>query len=428
MSSPDQSPGLYPIEAAQRQRAAMLRAFRLVFVAIFVSVAFLSIVPLTPISDQRAAIERQNAWPLVLTVSLFLAAVVMLIDIFTPNKKISTLLSIFLGLLAGMLGAVAMGYLIDQLVFLYDIQAPWLIQTVKLLIAICLIYLGVVTVLQTQDDFRLVIPYVEFAKQVRGPKPLVLDTSVLIDARIVDLGGTGLLQAPVVIPHFVVSELQLLADSSDRLRRTKGRRGLDVVTKLQRTPLDLTIDETPIAGKSVDQMLIELARRIPGTIITTDTGLARVARIQGVTTLNLNDVANALKPALIPGEALTVHLVKPGEQPGQGIGYLDDGTMIVVEGAADLIGDDVQVEVTSSLQTSAGRLIFARPAHHDAAPAPAPAAEPHAPSSEPAPPPAHAPAADPAPEPTNGPTFPPRPGPFPPKAPSRSNPGRNPRR
>ena len=127
-----------------------------------------------------------------------------------------------------------------------------------------LCYLGITTVLQTQDDFRLVIPYVEFAKQIRGPRPLLLDTSALIDARIADLADTGIIQSPVVIPHFVVAELQLLADSSDKLKRARGRRGLDVIARLQRAAaLDVSIDETAVPGKAVDQMLVELARRMP---------------------------------------------------------------------------------------------------------------------------------------------------------------------
>jgi uncharacterized protein YacL len=221
-------------------------------------------------------------------------------------------------------------------------------------------YLGVVTILQTQDDFRLVIPYVEFSKQIRGPKPLLLDTSSLIDARIADVAATGIIQSPIVIPRFVIAELQLLADSSDRLRRARGRRGLEVTTRLQRSAIDLTIDETPVPGKAVDQMLVELARQMPATIITADLGLARVAQIQGVSVLNLNDVANALKPSLLPGENLVIRIIKAGEQPNQGVGYLDDGTMVVAENAAQRIGEDASLLVTSTLQTSAGRLIFAK--------------------------------------------------------------------
>jgi uncharacterized protein YacL len=232
--------------------------------------------------------------------------------------------------------------------------------TFKVMLGITLCYLGITTVLQTQDDFRLVIPYIEFSKIMRGQRPLILDTSALIDARIADVGATGIIQTPLVVPRFVIAELQMLADSHDKLKRARGRRGLDVVRRLQRSTLDVSIDDTIVPGKAVDQMLIELARRIPGTIVTSDLGLARVAEIQSIPTLNLNDVANALKPALVPGETLSLRLIKPGEQHGQAVGYLDDGTMVVADSALHRIGELATVMVTSTLQTSAGRLIFAR--------------------------------------------------------------------
>jgi uncharacterized protein YacL len=350
-----------PGDAAERQRTLLVRIVRMAFFILIITIAILH-------APQATASDSANiSWWVPVLIAVALVAVALAVDLATPNKKISAISGVFFGIFAGMLATIALTSIIDLLLqnwvepkFLKDI-GPFL-QTVRLLLGITLCYLGITTVIQTQDDFRLVIPYVEFAKQIRGPKPLLLDTSVLIDARIVDLGATGLLQAPLVIPHFVVAELQLLADSADRMKRAKGRRGLDVIGRLQRAPaLDVTIDESPVAGKNVDQMLVELGRRMPATIVTTDVALARIAQIQGVTVLNLNDVANALKPALIPGETLTVRPIKVGEQPGQGVGYLDDGTMIVIEQAADRIGQDVFVEVTSSMQTSAGRLIFARP-------------------------------------------------------------------
>jgi uncharacterized protein YacL len=208
---------------------------------------------------------------------------------------------------------------------------------------------------------------VEFAKQIRGPRPLLLDSSALIDARIVDLATTGMVQTPMVAPRFVLLELQALADSSDKLNRTKGRRGLDAVAKLQRTPgVDITVDETPMPGKSVDQMLVELARIMPAVVVTTDANLNRVAGIQNVPVLNLNDVANALKPSLIPGSEMTIAVIRAGEQAGQGIGYLDDGTMVVIEDGEGAVGGETRVEVTSAMQTSAGRLIFARNLEGDA--------------------------------------------------------------
>jgi rRNA-processing protein FCF1 len=216
-------------------------------------------------------------------------------------------------------------------------------------------------VLQTQDDFRLVIPYVEFSKQIRGVRPVLVDTSALVDGRIADIAATNFVQSPLVIPRFVVQELQTLADSGDAMKRSKGRRGLDVITKLQRQgTVDVSIDDTYVSGKAVDQMLVELARVTGAMVLTGDVGLARVASINSVMVLNLNDLANATRMSLVPGETITLRLMKPGEQRGQGVGYLPDGTMVVAEDGGGHIGETVQMTVTSSLQTSAGRLIFAR--------------------------------------------------------------------
>ncbi len=375
--------------------------------------------------------------------ALVLAGLALVIDVKTPNKKISVISGVFLGVLAAMLGTLAITYVMDLLLEIW-IPDPKALEAlanpilmIKLMIAITLCYLCITTVLQTQDDFRLVIPYVEFAKQIRGPRPLVLDSSALIDARITDLCQTGMVQTPVMVPRFVVGELQTLADSSERLKRAKGRRGLDVIVRLQRLPgLDLTIDETLVPGKAVDQMLIELARRLPATIVTTDSGLNRVASIQGVQVLNLNDVANALKPALIPGEQLSIRLIKRGEQQGQGVGYLEDGTMVVAEDGGPRIGEQVTLTVTSTLQTSAGRLIFGRmvdgvldtpragvPRPESVTPAVSPAAEVPDPSEE-----SRAAEIDEAPPPSPASSPEERRTPFPPHPPRRPNPARNPRR
>lgn len=349
---------LHPFEATRRQRHVILSVIRVTFAVLILTTAVLRAAQ----STAGLAID----WRIPIGVAIVLFGVALTIDLITPNKKISTISSVFLGLIGGMLATLAFGVVIDLLMqtsieeqeTLKQLQ-PF-ISVVKIMLGLTLCYLGVTTVIQTQDDFRLVIPYVEFSKQLRGQRPLVLDTSSLIDARIVDLAATGLIQSPIVVPRFVVMELQALADSQDKLKRARGRRGLDVTARLQRSGLDITLDESSMTMKTVDQMLIDLARRIPATIVTSDVGLARVAQIQNVPVLNLNDIANALKPSLIPGEQLLLRLVKAGEQPAQGVGYLPDGTMVVVERAGHRIGDEASVQVTSSLQTSAGRLIFAK--------------------------------------------------------------------
>lgn len=350
-----------PYEIEQRRRSLLLRGIRVAFLVLFLAVTFLSILDVNP-GSAGADIQRAIWWPFTLGVAVAMASMVLAVDYFTQRKRVSTLFSIFVGMLAALLATVAIGFIIDVIVKSYDIQAAdTLVATIKVLLGISLSYLGVTTVLQTQDDFRLVIPYVEFSKQMRGVRPLVLDTSALIDGRIADIASTNFLLAPIVIPQFVLTELQTLADSADSMKRTKGRRGLDIVARLQRAPrIDLSIDESIVPGKAVDQMLIEFARQHSATIVTTDTGLARVANIQGLTILNLNDLANAMKPALVPGERLTLKLIRAGGQAGQAVGFLPDGTMVVAENGFAAIGQTVDLTVTSSMQTSAGRLIFGR--------------------------------------------------------------------
>lgn len=346
------------IEQTETTRLSLLRISRLAFFALFVVVTTLSVLYFRP--DQAVPKEWPRVAIVILVIASLIAAIVGSVDLLTRKKKIGAVMAVFFGLAAAMLATVALGSVVDLLATLYEIDAR-ITSASKVLLGIALAYLAVTTILQTQDDFRLVIPYVEFAKQIRGAKPLILDSSALIDARFVDMAATGLIQSPVVIPRFVLLELQKLADSSDRLTRTKGRRGLDMVTRLQRLGTILvTIDELPVPGKAVDQMLIEFAKLSPGLIVTTDLGLARVAEIHTIGVINIHELANALKPALVPGETLSVVLVREGEQPGQGVGYLDDGTMVVADSASEFIGNRVELQVTSNLQTAAGRLIFAK--------------------------------------------------------------------
>ena len=366
---------LNPFERVRRQRAIILRAVRVVFFVLVLTVTLLITVQASTYEPKRIV-----HWWVPLVVSCGVFAVALTADLLTPNKKISTITGVLVGIMAGLLATLALGFVIDLVVESWvpdvkalDVLKPF-ISSIKVLIGITLSYLGISTVLQTQDDFRLVIPYVEFAKQLRGPRPMLLDSSALIDGRLADMAATGFMQAPLVIPRFVVGELQTLADSADPLKRAKGRRGLDVVTRLQRSPrLDVSLDESNVpggaAGKGVDQMLVELARSTSGVVVTTDHALGRVASIHSVPVLNLHDLANAMKSSLVPGESVAVRLIRVGEQQGQGVGYLPDGTMIVAEDGAAAVGQTVMLVVLSSLQTAAGRMIFARLAE-GAAPAP----------------------------------------------------------
>jgi uncharacterized protein YacL len=369
------NPNLHPAEAAQRQTSLLLRAVRAAFFILIVT--FTTLAFLQHQEDPfRSGLAQQ--WWLPIAVAAVLFVLALSIDMLTPNKKISTIVGVLVGVLAGLIATLALGFIIDLVVESWAVEPKAVdslkpaVNSIKVIIGITLSYLGVSTVLQTQDDFRLLIPYVEFAKQLRGTRPMLLDTSALIDGRIADVAATGFLQAPLVVPRFVIGELQALSDSAEAMKRSKGRRGLDIISKLQKQPrLDVSIDESVVPGKAVDQMLVELAKEMPAVIVTADVALARIAVIQSVQVLNLNDLANAVKMALVPGEPVTVKLMRQGEQAGQAVGYLPDGTMIVAEDGASQIGQTVTMVVTSSLQTSAGRLIFAR-IGAEAAEAPAP--------------------------------------------------------
>jgi uncharacterized protein YacL len=203
---------------------------------------------------------------------------------------------------------------------------------------------------------------IEAGAQPGGPHVLV-DTSAIIDGRIADIAESGFLYGTLVIPRFVLDEVQRLADSSDTLRRTRGRRGLEILGRLRKegsTPV-IVIDEDVPAVSEVDSKLVELAKRGGRAVLTNDLNLNRIAELQGVRVLNINALANAMKPALIPGEELKIRVIQPGKDAGQGVGYLDDGTMVVVEGGARSIDNEVSVTVTRVLQTVAGRMIFAQP-------------------------------------------------------------------
>ncbi|MEX0824696.1 MAG: PIN domain-containing protein [Pirellulaceae bacterium] len=296
-------------------------------------------------------------WMVFLTV-IGLACAVLVADIFIPRKDISTITSVYFGPLIGLL----MTYIlwIAAAPLLEGANARW----IQLVAGMLLVYICTSVLLQTKDDFRFIIPYVEFVREVKGFKPLILDTSVAIDGRIEDMVNTGIFDNQMIIPRFALSELQAIADSSDKLRRARGRRGLDVLNRLRANDkVDLQIfdrDLPELAGQAVDLKLVLLAKHLEGKVVTGDYNLNKVAKLHRVPVINLNEIANALKPHYLPGETFHVQVVKQGEGPEQGVGYLDDGTMVVIEGARHLAGQSIDVDVTSTLQTNAGRMIFAK--------------------------------------------------------------------
>jgi uncharacterized protein YacL len=320
---------------------------------------------------------------LTMAFTLALALLFVGVDILSPRRKLALFSGVLFGLAVGVAISFALGYVVE-LIFAQVVpltssvpdsqRLSLLIKFIKLVVAIVCCYLTISFVLQTKDDFRFIIPYVEFSRTTKGARPTLLDTSVLIDGRISDIAATGFFESQLVVPRFVLQELQTVADSSDKLKRNRGRRGLDVLTKLRdASRADVIIYEgvphhhqhyqdvpEPAEDATVDERLLALAKELNGRVVTTDYNLNKVAQLRGVDVLNINDIAHALKPVALPGERMTVKLMKAGEAAGQGVGYLEDGTMVVVEQGRGHINEEVAFTVTSALQTSAGRMIFGR--------------------------------------------------------------------
>jgi uncharacterized protein YacL len=235
-------------------------------------------------------------------------------------------------------------------------------------------YIGVAIFVMRQSDlFSVLSSFANRNKSEDGgegsaanwaeSRTILLDTSVIIDGRIADIAHTGFLPGSLLIPRFVLNELQYIADSSDGLRRQRGRRGMEVLSQLQKEPSlpvrisDIDVDKV----REVDDKLVILARQLRCPILTNDYNLNRVAELQGVIVLNVNELANAVKSVMLPGEILTIHVIQEGKESAQGVGYMDDGTMVVVESGREYLGKEIEVTVTKVLQTAAGRMIFARP-------------------------------------------------------------------
>lgn len=249
-----------------------------------------------------------------------------------------------------------------------NIEIAIISAIVPIILTLLLGYLGFQVGYKKKDELvGLFRPSTE-DKKVEGEsgfplKPKLLDTSVIIDGRIADICQTGFLEGKLVIPGFVLEELQHIADSSDTLKRNRGRRGLDILKRIQQDlPVEVEIYEGDFEEiHEVDSKLVKLAKVMDGLVVTNDFNLNKVCDLQGVGVLNINDLANAVKPVVLPGEEMTIQIIKDGKEQNQGIGYLEDGTMIVVEGGRNAIGKNIDVIVTSVLQTSAGRMIFAKP-------------------------------------------------------------------
>ncbi|MDP8261241.1 MAG: TRAM domain-containing protein [Candidatus Kappaea frigidicola] len=286
------------------------------------------------------------------------ALLIILSERISKNISLRGLSSAVFGLILGLIVAWLIRSLFDLI--------PSLDQNIKyisgLVITVILSYLGIVLSMRGRDEFNIIIPYVRFSRQDEQDEFLILDTSAIIDGRIADIAQTKFLGGSFIIPHFILRELQHIADSRDPLKRVRGRRGLDILNKLKKisnVQIKIHQQDFPDIGE-VDHKLVKLAKVLEAKILTNDYNLNKVAVIQGVTVLNINELANALKPVVLPGEVIDIKIAKEGTEHHQGVGYLDDGTMIVVENSRHLLGRNVKATVTSVLQTTAGKMIFAR--------------------------------------------------------------------
>jgi uncharacterized protein YacL len=329
------------------------------------------------LQDPRQFLLDQT-W-LALAIALTAGVAIVCIDLLAPRRKLSIFSGTFFGLIVGILIAYGLSFATHMLVQQWQPGAGLnsealtsffkrrdaLEEYVNMLVGVAACYLSISVILQTKDDFRFIIPYVEFSKERKGPRPMLLDTSALIDGRIADIAATGIMESQMIVPRFVMLELQAISDSSEKLRRNRGRRGLDVLARLKQTKhvevvlYDSSGRDANVEG-GVDQKLIALAKDLNGRVVTTDFNLNKVAQLRGVDVINVNDLANAMKPAVLPGEKMSVRLMKQGEDPGQAVGYLEDGTMVVVEQGRPHMNEEVEFTVTSAIQTSAGKMIFGR--------------------------------------------------------------------
>jgi len=296
---------------------------------------------------------------------LFAGGVIVGIEYTMRKFTLRHFASAIIGLVLGVVMALLIRAIMDILGERFFSADPETNEAIKKWIfainIIVFAYLGMVIALRASDQLNFLIPSPKESREGKGPRNVVIDTSVIIDGRVADIAETGFLEGQMIIPRFVLRELQSIADSSDPLKRARGRRGLDILNRIQKDPkISVKIQETDFADiEEVDAKLVRLAKIINGKVFTNDYNLNKLAEFQQVDVLNINDLANALKPVILPGETMNVRIVREGKEAGQGVAYLDDGTMVVVNNGRDKIGLKLDVAVTSVLQTSAGRMIFA---------------------------------------------------------------------
>ncbi|HZR32504.1 MAG TPA: PIN domain-containing protein [Terriglobales bacterium] len=296
--------------------------------------------------------------PIAAAVGGLIGLSVILFEVRLHKVSLKRLIGAAIGSVLGILGAYLFSLVIK------DSIAPGHTQSfLQLMVMLLMAYIGLIVGANKGDLLNLAALGGVFGGEKQGRKAhKILDTSVIIDGRIADIAETGFLDGIIVTPQFVLRELQLVADSADSLKRNRGRRGLDILQRLQKVAslnIQIVEDDFPTI-REVDLKLIELAKLYEGKIITNDFNLNKVAQLQGVEVLNINELANSLKPIVLPGEIMKVFILKEGKEYNQGVAYLDDGTMVVVDNARKMIGKNIDISVTSVLQTTAGKMIFGK--------------------------------------------------------------------
>lgn len=292
-------------------------------------------------------------------IGLSLSLIVISLERSIMKLPLKVILGGFIGLVMGLIAA---RYLAG--ILLLDIyRNPTLVTSLYLLISVIVGYLGLSIGVRKGEEIDFSkIKWLSGKIYSKSDNTKIIDTSAIIDGRIADIYETGFMEGTLIIPQFILKELQHIADSSDSVKRARGRRGLEILQKLQKldgVEVKITDHDFP-KQKDVDMKLVLLAKKLGAKIITNDYNLNKVAELQGISVLNINQLANALKPVVLPGEVMSIKVLKEGKEHGQGVGYLDDGTMVVVDNAKKYMGKNVEVSVTSVLQTGAGRMIFCR--------------------------------------------------------------------
>ncbi len=295
--------------------------------------------------------------PLGAAAAFVLGAVIMALETRIRKAQFKTIWSSSLGILIGIL----LGWMIGS-IYKSVVRAPEMATFIRIFLLIILPYIGLLIGTRKPEWFDPIHLIAIFKRRESDRSHKILDTSVIIDGRIADLCDTAFIEGALVIPQFILKELQLIADSPDALKRQRGRRGLDVLNHLQKSSqVNVVISDLEFPDiRDVDSKLIECAKALAAKIITNDFNLNKVARIHGIQVLNINELANALRPVVLPGESMSVFILKEGKEKDQGVAYLDDGTMVVVDNSRRMIGQTVTITVTSVLQTTVGKMIFGR--------------------------------------------------------------------